>query len=402
MEVILPLVRAELGVHSATRSHNAEQKLAVTPAPPKQPAHKKEPSKRTERGGVTSSGPGSGQIPDKDKPVTKGDKTRQKEILDRIYLDKFDLANFKSQVGPNCCVFHNFALHQYAIFVTQKKHIARALEQGIRQSSSLSQSVSSDLTTLPPKSYVAAVAQANQVMTPELSVIDLLGFSNLNTDEQMTNSSLTKVDPYFCLTTTVIDVGTTRPECDKFIVNSGPFPHMVNNLKLFTHMRKWPANAATGHVLLANGNTKTKISGVGTVPFSLPNSTVLEIENVLYVPTLSSSIFSIRQQIAYDDCHMRSQGNTLQLIFSTFTIDTAPDNFSFPCCSTTSPPHYASLHRPNNVHIMCNKVTLPRRSPRLSKTIQTTPPILRNEPLKPSKPIIHNLQFNILLDRHPP
>ena len=80
---------------------------------------------------------------------------------------------------------------------------------------------------------------------------------------------------------------------------------------------------------------------------------------------------------------MRSQGNTLQLIFPYFTIDTAPDNFSFPCCSTTSPPHYTSLHRPNTVNMICNKVTLPRRSPRLSKTLQTTLQILRNEPLTP-------------------
>lgn len=75
-KTILPLVRAELGAHSATRAHNAEQKSAVTPAaPPQLPM--KDPQKRNKRGGgATPSGPGGGQILNKDKPVTKANEAR--------------------------------------------------------------------------------------------------------------------------------------------------------------------------------------------------------------------------------------------------------------------------------------------------------------------------------------
>ena len=170
---------------------------------------------------------------------------------------------------------------------------------------------------------------------------------------------------------------------------------MVNDLKLFTHLRKWPVNAATNHVLLADGSTRTKISGVGTVKFSLPNSTVIEMENILYVPSLSSSLFSVRQHIAYNNCKMRSEGNTLRLIFPNFTIDTAPDNFSFPISKTTSEPHYTSVRRPHNIQATCNNVTLPRRSPRLSNNLQPTPRNIQNEPLNiiqkhPTRNSVHN------------
>ena len=125
-------------------------------------------------------------------------------------------------------------------------------------------------------------------------------------------------------------------------------------------MRKWPKSAMTIHVMLADGDTRDSIEAVVNVCFSLPNHTTLEIENVLYVPTLSTSLFSVQQHLAYNECSMRSHNNTLQLNFPDFNIDTAPTDFSFPCIPTNNIPDFTSVACTNLVHMMCNNVCLPR------------------------------------------
>ena len=110
------------------------------------------------------------------------------------------------------------------------------LEQGIRQANDNTCVASASKTTVNPKSYVAAAATANQAVTPGLELIDLLGFSNVTADSDTANYPLTKVDSYFCLSTKFITLASNQLNSHSFIVNSGTFPHMVNNQHLFTHM----------------------------------------------------------------------------------------------------------------------------------------------------------------------
>lgn len=238
-------------------------------------------------------------------------------------------------------MLHNFGSYQDAQCFTKKKHISRALHQGIQKPNNATQSVSSGANTAPPQSYIAASSQDTKTTTPELSVINLLGFLDLNVDNHASNSTSTKVDSYFCLTTHLVNLVETLPEFDKFIVDSGAFLHMVNNSILFTNMQQWPEDSTTAHVLLANGNTKAKIHEVGTVRFSFPNLTILEINFFLYVPNFLSLLFSILQHIAYNTWKIIIHHNTLQLIFPTFTIDTAPDD---------SPPPSAAEHPSHATH----------------------------------------------------
>ena len=202
---LLPYVRREFAAGKAITLQNAERNAVISAtANPlkKQKTNLPSTTPNTKKPGETNTK--EPKALEKSRPVTAEDEKRQREILDAIYLGKFDPQDFRSCVGNGCCVFHNFASHTDGQCFTQKKHSSRALEQGIRQAHDTTSVASASKTTIYPKSYVAAAVTANQAVTPGLEVIDLLGFSNVTADSDTANSPLTKVDSYFCLSTKFI------------------------------------------------------------------------------------------------------------------------------------------------------------------------------------------------------
>jgi len=146
-------------------------------------------------------------------------------------------------------------------------------------------------------------AVANQVKMEQVQEIDL---RDLQIEEdkllEELNSQLTdnlvinKVNPYMI---NCKYVSQTKPsECNKstklcFVIDSGAFPHMCNQSSHFSFLSEdIPPHMRDG-VTLAD-NSKSPIKGICTVAFTIKGHMHI-LQNVLYVPNLTTSLFSVKQ-----------------------------------------------------------------------------------------------------------
>ena len=81
----------------------------------------------------------------------------------------------------------------------------------------------------------------------------------------------------------------------KLILDSGAFPHMSNLRHAFDSYFPWPPTAKVQNVLLVDGVSRARILGIGSILISLNNLIVC----VLHVPSLSTSLFSIKEHVQY-------------------------------------------------------------------------------------------------------
>lgn len=120
---------------------------------------------------------------------------------------------------------------------------------------------------------------------------------------------------------------------------------MFNSPKYFIQLHPWTHK--TKHVTLADGVTHSPIQGTGISSFLIDNKHCVEFHNVIYVPNLSSNLFSIKEFIRYQGTYLHAVNNTFTLAFPSFITDaiigdeifirTFPTNIK-PTFSTTTAP----------------------------------------------------------------
>ena len=96
---------------------------------------------------------------------------------------------------------------------------------------------------------------------------------------------------------------------------------MSGQLTLFTNLTK----VTDSYITLGDGTTKIHVSGKGTIKINI-ETFVIELHNVLLVPDLEDTLFSITEHIQSPNCSLRVEKNKYTLFYPTFNIIARLDN----------------------------------------------------------------------------
>ena len=140
----------------------------------------------------------------------------------------------------------------------------------------------------------------------QMEDIDLSELENATDDLMSSNNKLNiitknNVSEYFKISCNRVQVNQPaylEPQNQNtsnipFVVDSGAYSHMCNNPNAFTTYTEWPKDHAVTHVSLAD-DSKASIKGIGSIECSIDGNKYT-IKGVLFVPTLSSSLYSVKQ-----------------------------------------------------------------------------------------------------------
>ena len=275
----------------------------------------------------------SKQAKSPNKPSSKDDNAtrfqaknseRQSRILRDIRDGTFSAKKYSTEVPNGACIWHG-TVHK----IPQCTVLHNLLNPTI------------STTTLKPPSYApsplkAKLATLSSTPSPtptpppmeDVNIVDFDAFDQASpSSNDKANTSNTSqpyshyIQPLTC-SATVPNRNPTQPQpfltptSHRFIIDSGAFPHMCNSPQLFTKINPWTSKK-NPHVTLADGTTTSKIEGMGTIQFSINHNTVT-LHNVLLVPTLSHSLFSVKQHCHSPGNYFHSESGTATLAFPTF------------------------------------------------------------------------------------
>ena len=247
------------------------------------------------------------------------DAKRKADITKAIESGTFEPSKFANQVKPNNCVYHDTS-HA----TTSCDHIGALVQTHPQQKYKHGKYPRYD--PAPPKPTNDNQPSARQVtIDPIIEDIDLKQLSieedNLKQLESILNNNNNSVNPYriTCNNVTINPLHKAiKPQQLTFVVDSGAFPHMCNTLAVFSQFQERLLPGQERGVVLADGVTTAPIKGSGSIEFKIKNN-MFRLNNVLYVPSLSSSLFSIKQHCQYKGCYFHSENNLATLAFPSFT-----------------------------------------------------------------------------------
>ena len=125
----------------------------------------------------------------------------------------------------------------------------------------------------------------------------------------------------------------------RIVVDSGATEHMCCDRDLFTEMTEYLVNQ-NRRVKLGDGIHTCSILGKGTIQLKV-NNKIIKLHDVLYVPDLEVSLFSVKTHMRHQGCYEHSQNNTCTLAFPSFTFDALTNNdiefYASPSPSTDTP-----------------------------------------------------------------
>ena len=219
-----------------------------------------------------------------------------KRIYRAIYSNTFNPSDFANEVGPGCCVFHDSNKHTTADCTKIKKAIEKAgnLRSGGSQKDQVSDT--SNNQTPVAKTVGIRAGGAPQQHLSQIDSVDLLDLQgnndfvyNLHNDDVMNYLSISS--KHISLNSSLTNPTVLK---HKLVLDSGAFPHMSNDKNAFVTFLNWPPTARARHVMLADKDCTAPIEGFGTIAISI-NGFNIRLHNVLYVPALSTSLFSVKE-----------------------------------------------------------------------------------------------------------
>jgi len=307
----------EANEHLQTVSAIREQNKLHKKDPPKKPDQKKpEDGKSTE---------------------IDNDTKRKRDINIDLRAGIFQPSKFAKLVKKDHCVYHNLPHNSNTC-----EHIRMMLKEyptnkyqcvaapTFTPSSSnptprpkVTPPFAANQATTTPAAPTPTANKVNMSSYQEIDLSDLqIEEQNLLQLEQELNNLNDNVNPYSISCKHVkLDIKPEVTHSDTiehtFVIDSGAYPHMCNDITCFSVLSdNLPANMK--HVTLADGSTKSNIKGIGTVAFKLGRNTHV-LQNVIYVPSLSTSLFSVKHHCSQQGCTFHVENNQATLAFPTFT-----------------------------------------------------------------------------------
>ena len=315
-------------------------------------------------------------------------KDRRNRIEQAIQKGTFKIEDYEKEVPTGRCVYHGTS--------HPSKQCAKLLElmQATppkplppQQPSQLSPiSTNKPIaklaeTTINPESTQQkpqTTTESSKPTADESKIINAL--TTLNEFGDVINNNKNS-ETYFRITSNYVSLQPHTTKTHFTIVDSGAYPMMFNSPDYFIELHPW-TNTTTPNVTLADGNTSTPIQGYGTVRLMLNNKFPIELHNALYVPKLSSNLFSVKEFLRYQGTFIVGENNTFTLAFPSFLLDIPITNeicFNTPptSCIPIFSTQHAQLHPPDSQYSISNKIL----SILYGKAYRTYKP--------PSKPPIH-------------
>ena len=109
--------------------------------------------------------------------------------------------------------------------------------------------------------------------------------------------------------------GYINKSLTKIMVNSGVSYHMNNALHLFISMQVY--TGIIPYVTLGDDCTQCSIIGIKKVELFIDSGHKIRIHNMIYVPALSVSFFSIKQHMKYVGCSEHFKNNKCTIVSHT-------------------------------------------------------------------------------------
>ena len=146
----------------------------------------------------------------------------------------------------------------------------------------------------------------------------------------------------------------------RFVVDSGATEHMCSIREMFSTIRT-PTPSDPTFVKLGDGATKCAVMGIGTIQLMVQTK-VIRLHDVLYVPDIEDSLFSIKTHMRFQGCYEHSENNQCTIAFPTFTIDAITNNDIEFYANTSSASHPDFDDRQATLNIPQNTIPYTRSS----------------------------------------
>jgi len=256
------------------------------------------------------------------------DVKRKTAITKAIEAGTFKPSDYTAQVNGQNCVYHN-TNHP----TTSCDHIGHLVQSNHQQHYKhgpypriQNPSAPSPAPAPPP---APAARQVHMEPLPEVNLTDLLEDNEKNDLDQLEsilkNNIVNNVNPYgitckhikLCDPTNSPSTQQHPKQQIQFVIDSGAYPHMCNTLACFSQFseRLLPGMK---NVVLADGVTTAPIKGIGSMEFWVDKH-MYRLHNVIYVPQLSHSLFSIKEHCKWKGCYFHAENNMATIAFPTFT-----------------------------------------------------------------------------------
>ena len=240
------------------------------------------------------------------------DKDREHRIAQSIKNGTFKIENFTKEVGANKCIFHGTShpgTKKPSLECSKLKDLLTEFPQPSTQPSTSDSKPTSpppSNTTTTPKAHPPQAGQATipphsvestpQATNDEIELNNAL--NNLTDLGDALNNTNNSLIPYLTISAKSVIIQQKHNTSHTTVIDSGAFPMMFQSSHYFTELHPWTNNQHT-HVTLADGTSHAPIQGIGTVRFLINNKFPVEFQHALFVPSLSTNLFSVKEFLRY-------------------------------------------------------------------------------------------------------
>jgi len=239
------------------------------------------------------------------------DKDRQSRIIADIKAGTFQVSKYESEVRPGTCVFHGTRHSSDTCTLLQTLR-----EQLSSYKPSQPKAVAKQTSISIPQSKIETNKESEDLQELQAATDQLLSFTNV-----LNNSNKDSIDSYLKITCNHVSVSPQQDQrstnTTTFVVDSGAYPHMVNNKSLFIRFSPWQNDIDPKFVTFADGKTQAEIKGIGSIVIKINKHTIL-MNRVLYVPTISDNLFSVKQHCETQGTYVHVQGDQATIAFPSF------------------------------------------------------------------------------------
>jgi len=319
----------KLAVRQRNRLYNEVNKIGA----PKPTTTPKQPTPTSGKGKPDT----SRKAENTKEEIQEKNEIRQAKIEQDIKKGIFDPMKYAWEVRRNCCVWHDSNMHTVQRCSTINSLLAaHPMQKYYAVPPHVLNRGNSNATTNPnarppsaPAPAPTPAARHTRANPTEVPDMDNNPFAALRDDppNNVDNNDTNNLINNYSTSCNNVSIQPSNTSLDiSFIVDSGAYPHMIKDKCHFTALQPW-TDTKTTHVTLADGDATAKIEGLGNVQLKI-NNHYYELKDVLYVPDLSDSLFSVKKHQETPGHYAHFEKNELTLAFPTFlytnAIETEP------------------------------------------------------------------------------
>ena len=239
------------------------------------------------------------------------DRERQNRILRDLQNGTFNPDTYKKEVRQGACIYHGTrhvgncrVMDSLLERFNHRKPNSIPLPPPIHQPKPAQPSAMAKQASATPAPAPMTNVDVHGLQEHEIATAaeQLLNFEmQLNDNNSKVNHYSNSMLSLHCKHVKLTEPVTTNTNLNPhFVVDSGAYPHMWTDKSAFITYAPWTPECKFKSIKLADGISTAKIEGIGSIIIQMQN-TLHTIDQVLYVPSLSTSLLSVK-------AHCQKQG----------------------------------------------------------------------------------------------